>query len=623
MDDDTATHLVECAKYFHHHQPQSGPLPDVFENDKHALECMRDALLFEAHHSLQDALKASPDTPISNAIDLQSDTPGIVRTVAGKIVTQRSDDVVRQVTYELGCTCTFADQARDESAPPPRLTPAKLKRCMHAAEKALARAHERAERRAAESFMSEEERKALADDRRAERERKQQNKPANEAADDDANGGDVHDQANEEDEPAEGTSDIVKPCPDAVETMHSISVMGEESRRKRPKKRADVGNPEFYASPAPHDRYLQSLGFSALHPAIRDTVLRGAPAENPNVVITHGPPGCGKTHALLEALREFHDASPDARCFICGPTNISAADLHARAFARGLVGTLALSKENMPPGVPRPRAMDLRTAKFVFSTVAGRAGPRLHGERFDAVWIDEAGMIPESMVWGLLRPEVRHLWMVGDLKQLGAITSMPGLALHHQRSIMERLVGLGVVSKTLNVQRRMHPDICRYPSSAFYADELITEQADASPTAAIVPYAVVHHDGEARVVGTSVENATEAAMVVRQAIELKMRFERTVMLTPYAAQLNRLRAAKSGIEAYTVDSFQGKEADAVVLSLVRTPASGHGFWSDERRLNVALTRAKHAMRVVGHTGWNDGPLGGLIADASVRGALQQ
>ena len=64
------------------------------------------------------------------------------------------------------------------------------------------------------------------------------------------------------------------------------------------------------------------------------------------------------------------------------------------------------------------------------------------------------------------------------------------------------------------------------------------------------------------------------------------------------------------MEIHSVDSFQGKEADAVILTTVRT--ENLGFWSDYRRLNVAMTRAKHIFRIVGNTeSWNEGPLNDL------------
>ena len=61
------------------------------------------------------------------------------------------------------------------------------------------------------------------------------------------------------------------------------------------------------------------------------------------------------------------------------------------------------------------------------------------------------------------------------------------------------------------------------------------------------------------------------------------------------------------MEIHTVDSFQGREADAVILTSVRT--NSLGFWSDYRRLNVAMTRAKHVLRIIGNTeSWKTGPL---------------
>ena len=72
---------------------------------------------------------------------------------------------------------------------------------------------------------------------------------------------------------------------------------------------------------------------------------------------------------------------------------------------------------------------------------------------------------------------------------------------------------------------------------------------------------------------------------------------------------------------HTVDSFQGREADAVVLSVVRTDTSG--FWDDARRLTVALTRAKHILRVVGNCDLWKNELKLLFEDADRRALVTQ
>ena len=71
-----------------------------------------------------------------------------------------------------------------------------------------------------------------------------------------------------------------------------------------------------------------------------------------------------------------------------------------------------------------------------------------------------------------------------------------------------------------------------------------------------------------------------------------------VIITGYSAQLELLKRKFKYV--HTVDSFQGREANAVILSTVRS-GNSIGFWKDYRRVNVALTRAKHVLRIVGNT----------------------
>lgn len=130
----------------------------------------------------------------------------------------------------------------------------------------------------------------------------------------------------------------------------------------------------------------------------------------------------------------------------------------------------------------------------------------------------------------------------------------------------------------------------------------------------------MHHvAGREASVGTSFENVEEAAEAVRLARLCVASGLKTVLLAPYQAQVRRLQAACSGIPVHTIDSYQGKECEAVVLSVVRTRSPG--FWEDGRRLTVALTSAKHVMRVCTDVGaWADTatPLGEMVRDARER-----
>jgi hypothetical protein len=623
MNDDLPR-LVECAKFFHHHKPAvTGAVPTSFANEDEARAWLHNSLLVEAHHAMQEGSDAVPDKLLSNAIDLDSSEPGIAVRNGLKIETLRSDDVVREVRYERRVVAP----AEDRSVEPPKLAPRRVAKLVESSRRALQKAHERAEQKAEESLMTREERRELNRQRKEARERKRAERE--EAAPEEAPRAEEEEAPDVEGEAEEGADDeeskeeeeeVPKPKCDPLEAVYCVPALGE-ALPSAAKKRKPGEVTLFHSSPAPHDRYLTALASSGLHDALRDTILTGTPASNPHLVIVHGPPGTGKSHTLLDALESYIAQHPGARCLVAAPTNIAAADLYTRAFERNLVGCLALAKESMPPGVPKPRKIELSTSRIVFATIAGRSG-RLDDEVFHAVFLDEAGMAPENVCWGLLRPQVRFLMLVGDLKQLGAPTSgaQPGA----ERSLMERLCALGVDSTTLTTQRRMHPEILDYPSRAFYDGALRTADDRVPSEWRGRPYEVKDVRGQTEVVQTSYENVVEARACVDEALRLRGEgFDHVVILVPYAAQLRRVRSLRAGVEAYTLDSFQGREADAVVLGIVRTDAPG--FWADARRLTVALTRAKHALVVVGHGAWattdKDTPLGGLFADAAARGVL--
>ena len=320
-----------------------------------------------------------------------------------------------------------------------------------------------------------------------------------------------------EEAPKPKTKRTKKPPPDAAEEAEAAACVRAEVKRRRRKVDDTV---EYHASPAPHHIHLQGLSASKAHPALRGTLLTGEPAENEALKIVHGPPGTGKSHTLLDALEHFVTQNPEMRCLVCGPTNVSAADLYTRAFARGVLGHLALSKAHMPAGVPQPNKLELQSARVVFSTVSGRSG-RLQSQKFHAAFLDEAALVPEAVTWTLLRPDVSYLWMVGDLNQLKAQVSEDGKVLCHDRSLMERLHTLGVASHALTTQRRMHPEICAWPSQEFYpARSRRTTLPETLRHRARDRASLGVRDGEGGN-GTSYENVAEADAALAEAARLR------------------------------------------------------------------------------------------------------
>ena len=180
-------------------------------------------------------------------------------------------------------------------------------------------------------------------------------------------------------------------------------------------------------------------------------------------------------------------------------------------------------------------------------------------------------------------------------------------------SMFERLIFLGHTPVTLKVQYRMHPKLRRWPSENFYAGQLRDGVSAADRTLrqkglrwsfAAKPMVFVHVDGSEERTGSSFANAREARTVVEIVEKLVgggIRGEQVTVLTPYDGQVGILEEQMlnvcSEVKVSSVDAYQGKENDVVVVSAVRT--HGAGFVQDHRRLNVAVTRAKCGLVIVG------------------------
>ena len=247
----------------------------------------------------------------------------------------------------------------------------------------------------------------------------------------------------------------------------------------------------------------------------------------------------------------------------------------------------------------------------------------LGDRQFDWVVVDEACQTTEAACWIPLTRGQRVL-LAGDHCQLPPTViskeaAQEGLA----RSMMQRLVEThgAAITRQLNVQYRMHEDIMRFSSAQFYAETLIADESvrrhrladlpgvESSPLTeeptAFIDTAGADYDEEAELDGSSRCNPAEGRLVllkVQQLVEAGVPPGDIAVIAPYAAQVRwlRERAADPAIEIDTVDGFQGREKEAVVISLVRSNRQGEiGFLADTRRMNVALTRARRKLIVIG------------------------
>lgn len=262
-------------------------------------------------------------------------------------------------------------------------------------------------------------------------------------------------------------------------------------------------------------------------------------------------------------------------------------------------------------------------ARVICATTTGLDSELLGQMRFDVCVIDEAGQGTEPSTWiPVLRSE--RVILAGDPFQLPpTVISKEAANAGFSVSLMERLIKHldEDASRQLVVQYRMHTEIMTFSSQEFYNNSLLAHESVAGHRLCDLPGVTtsdltetpVHfidtagagYDETQEPGGESRLNPQEADLIVAKAqalLESGVPAADIAIITPYAAQVRHLRTLLDydGLEIDTVDSFQGREKEAILISLVRSnPETDIGFLGDVRRINVALTRARRKLIVVG------------------------
>ncbi|MBM3442937.1 MAG: IGHMBP2 family helicase [Bacteroidetes bacterium] len=242
-------------------------------------------------------------------------------------------------------------------------------------------------------------------------------------------------------------------------------------------------------------------------------------------------------------------------------------------------------------------------AQVVAGTPVGLLDARADRYVFDTLVIDEAGQCTSPFAWCAL-PLAGRAILAGDPLQLPpTVLSKKAAALGLARSILESAIENGYSCTLLDTQYRMKPSIAAFSSQQFYGGKLKTSEQlqDTGVHITFIDTAGAGFEEQRGPEGNSLWNEGEAGLVLQLInAEGLLPFE-TVVVTPYSAQAEALGPMlPEGMRCSTIDSFQGQEMRHVVVSLVRSNIEGEiGFLKDYRRMNVALTRAKDALFVVG------------------------
>lgn len=274
--------------------------------------------------------------------------------------------------------------------------------------------------------------------------------------------------------------------------------------------------------------------------------------------------------------------------------------------------------------------VELERADVLCATLASLPGHVLSDAHFDLAVIDEATQAIEPLTL-LAFAKAPRVILAGDPQQLPpTVISLDaakgGLAV----SLFERLLKEhgkehgDSVKKMLAEQYRMHETLMEFPSHEMYGDRLRAHPSVAGRTLAEVltspvdapPYLFLDTAGkgfdEAREAkGESFFNPGEAALIlarVRELLAAGLPTRDLAVIAPYRGQVSYLRERISALEfpdlealeVDTVDAFQGREKEAILLTLTRSNSDGAlGFLSELRRTNVAITRARRHLFVVG------------------------
>lgn len=409
---------------------------------------------------------------------------------------------------------------------------------------------------------------------------------------------------------------------------------------------------------------LVHSAFTALNAA--QALAAGAALASEELALIHGPPGTGKTRvlaALVEALVD-HGRRPIALAQSNAATDHLALTASARldvvrvghpARMSGPAAELSLDvRVQQSASAQALKALDRDISRLHRETGgSGRRNLReLYQERrriedqakaailercdviastlstfalrahqlpeCHTAVVDEATQAAEPAVWAVV-PYVKCLVMAGDPHQLGPVVKSPGNLLN--RSLLERLLDEGHGAHRLEVQHRMHRDIQAlvrsvygdgyrpHPSVAEHRLELTADVGRVPwPPASFIDTAGADNGEQRDPLTKSLFNPLEVRLVdlaVRRLRLAGVRPDQIGVITPYSAQRSKLEALASldAVEVATVNAFQGREKDVIVASFVRANPDGDlGFVSDQRRLTVAITRARKAFIGIGDSG---------------------
>jgi ATP-dependent RNA/DNA helicase IGHMBP2 len=242
-------------------------------------------------------------------------------------------------------------------------------------------------------------------------------------------------------------------------------------------------------------------------------------------------------------------------------------------------------------------------AQVIAGTPIGLYDARLTELQFETLVIDEAGQCIEPLAWTIF-PMAKKIVLAGDHWQLPpTVLSNEAAAMGFNQSILETAIATVKTVFLLNIQYRMREAIAGFSSQYFYNSLLLTAQhlKNAGVHLTFIDTAGSGYQEEHGPDGVSLQNTGELT-IAKKIIETELLNPvTTAFISPYSGQVTAAKEQlPKQLRISTIDSFQGQEKETIIVSLVRSNDDGDiGFLKDYRRMNVAITRAKEQLFVIG------------------------
>jgi len=329
--------------------------------------------------------------------------------------------------------------------------------------------------------------------------------------------------------------------------------------------------------------------------------------------LVHGPPGTGKTYTIATMVDEF--VSRGDRVLLAAFTNRAVDNALEAIREQGVENVVRMGSENGVRGDmqdvrldwngdPTERARALRDAPVVASTTAGCGSRVMRSQEFDVVVIDEASQLTEPDALAAANLGARFV-LVGDHEQLPPVVRSEGRL---GESLFERLIeqypDAGVL---LDRQYRMSQRIQAFSSQEFYDGQLRPATVDVASQSIRdlglsgvpdgVEFIPVEGTTDSHIDGNEAERVTE---LVQDYLDAGLDPADIGVIAPFRAQVGEIsRRVPAGVAVDTVDRFQGSSKEVIIVSFVASGELEGPIFEDHRRINVALTRAKKALVLVG------------------------